>query len=112
MMVTGLWCAGVSAAHAAAATGIITPESAAFGGIAIIAAAAAAISRRNLLLARREHAAAMHQASHDPLTGLPNRLAFMRKLSGMMEDKRQAAVIFLDLDGFKAVHDNFACGWG
>ncbi len=107
MMVTGLWCAGVSAAHAVAATGIITPESAAFGGIAIIAAAAAAISRRNLLLARREHAAAMHQASHDPLTGLPNRLAFMRKLSGMMEDKRQAAVIFLDLDGFKAVNDNF-----
>jgi len=107
MMVTGWWCAGVSAAHAAAATGYMTPQSATLGGIAVIAIAAAAISRRNLRLAREEHAAAAHQASHDALTGLPNRLAFMQKLSRMLQDDGEAAVIFLDLDGFKSINDSF-----
>jgi diguanylate cyclase (GGDEF)-like protein len=107
MMVTGWWCAGISAANAAAATGYMTPQSAALGGIAAIAVVATVISRRNLRLAREEHAAVVHQASHDTLTELPNRLAFMRGLSHMLRDDGQAAVIFLDLDGFKAVNDSF-----
>jgi diguanylate cyclase (GGDEF)-like protein len=107
MMVTGWWCAGVSAANAAAATGYMTPQSAALGGIAAIAIAAAAISRRNLRLAREEHTAAVYQASHDALTSLPNRVAFMQRLSRMLQDDGEAAVIFLDLDGFKSINDVF-----
>jgi diguanylate cyclase (GGDEF)-like protein len=107
LTVTGWWCAGVSAANAAAATGYMTPQSAALGGIAALAILAAGISRRNLRLAREEHAAAVHQANHDSLTGLPNRRAFMGLLSGMLRQDGQAAVIFIDLDGFKSVNDSF-----
>ncbi|MDP4824099.1 MAG: diguanylate cyclase, partial [Aestuariivirgaceae bacterium] len=104
----GLWCAGASTATAAAATGTITPQyAAALGGFAAVAGLAAALSHRNLRLARQEHAAAVHQASHDALTGLPNRLAFMRGLEEMLRQHEETAVIFLDLDGFKSVNDSF-----
>jgi diguanylate cyclase (GGDEF)-like protein len=49
-----------------------------------------------------------HRAEHDALTGLPNRLRFLRQL-GELLDKRQGApavaVLFLDLDDFKPVND-------
>lgn len=51
-----------------------------------------------------------YQASHDFLTGLPNRGALMEILSGAIaraERGREAsAVLFLDLDGFKKINDN------
>ena len=50
------------------------------------------------------------QALHDQLTGLPNRVLFWDRLSHRMSmaDRRQAgfAVLFLDLDNFKAVNDS------
>lgn len=53
-----------------------------------------------------------HQASHDPLTGLPNRRAFELALDETLKTNlhtRQSYVVgFLDLDLFKAVND--ACG--
>lgn len=108
LSVAGWWCAGACAANAAAATGSMTPQTAAaLGGFSIVAAVAAALSHRNLRLARQEHAAAIHQASHDALTGLPNRLAFMQGLSEMLRMNEETAVIFLDLDGFKSVNDSF-----
>jgi diguanylate cyclase len=49
-----------------------------------------------------------HVARHDPLTGLPNRMAFaedaLRIASGGPE-KTHVAVLMLDLDRFKAVND-------
>ena len=49
------------------------------------------------------------RALHDQLTGLPNRALFWDRLSHRMSmaDRRQAgfAVLFLDLDDFKAVND-------
>ncbi|MFI5910509.1 putative bifunctional diguanylate cyclase/phosphodiesterase [Dactylosporangium sp. NPDC051541] len=79
------------------------------GGAAIVA----------LLLVRasdavQSHAAAQrrfeHQATHDPLTGLPN-----RRLLQIMVDRRLAErgpgevwMFYLDLDGFKLVNDS----WG
>jgi diguanylate cyclase (GGDEF)-like protein len=50
-----------------------------------------------------------HLALHDPLTGLPNRLQFMRQLEQAIAraNRRgsQTAVLYLDLDGFKSVND-------
>ena len=50
-----------------------------------------------------------YQASHDLLTGLPNRTLFNEKLSEALSSaakrNRQLAVMFLDLDRFKLVND-------
>ncbi|WP_432696972.1 putative bifunctional diguanylate cyclase/phosphodiesterase [Marinobacterium sp. YM272] len=50
-----------------------------------------------------------HQAFHDALTGLPNRMTFDRDLEKSISIARRAghqlAVMFLDLDRFKAVND-------
>ncbi|MFI7605471.1 putative bifunctional diguanylate cyclase/phosphodiesterase [Micromonospora sp. NPDC049366] len=48
------------------------------------------------------------QASHDPLTGLPNRTLFFETLGRILDGAgpdRRVAVCFLDLDGFKAIND-------
>ncbi len=52
-----------------------------------------------------------HLAHHDALTGLPNRLLFGANLDNTLErarrHKRRLAVMYLDLDRFKAVNDDF-----
>ncbi|MFF0782447.1 putative bifunctional diguanylate cyclase/phosphodiesterase [Streptomyces sp. NPDC003720] len=62
----------------------------------------------------RLQAQLQHNAEHDPLTDLPNRALFTRRvqqaLSGRRATDRGAAlrgtaVLFIDLDGFKAVND-------
>lgn len=47
-----------------------------------------------------------HQVGHDPLTGLPNRLLFARRLEAAMEHG-DFVLIFVDLDDFKEVNDKF-----
>lgn len=62
------------------------------------------IGRRKELEARLEHL-----ASHDQLTGLPNRTQFSRHLSRMTERMRDTgrhfALFYMDMDGFKQVND-------
>ena len=52
-----------------------------------------------------------HQALHDPLTDLPNRLLFMDRLEHALvrTERREEsiAVLFLDLDNFKLINDSF-----
>jgi diguanylate cyclase (GGDEF)-like protein len=52
-----------------------------------------------------------HLANHDALTGLPSRrLAYDRLVMACSQAERthsKAAVLFIDLDGFKAVNDSF-----
>jgi diguanylate cyclase (GGDEF)-like protein/PAS domain S-box-containing protein len=47
-----------------------------------------------------------HQATHDPLTGLPNRTMFFDRLeAALATGAGGVGVCYLDLDGFKAVND-------
>jgi diguanylate cyclase (GGDEF)-like protein len=51
-----------------------------------------------------------HRSEHDVLTGLPNRVRFLRGLNGLLAARQGAgtvAVLFLDLDGFKPVNDRY-----
>lgn len=57
---------------------------------------------------RREREAYRHQALHDPLTGLANRRKLERSIDEILtttETGHPAAVLFVDLDDFKAVND-------
>ena len=51
-----------------------------------------------------------HQALHDPVTGLPNRLALMDRLSqallGLDRTCNRMALLFIDLDNFKMINDS------
>ncbi|WP_373483216.1 EAL domain-containing protein [Acetobacterium sp.] len=55
-------------------------------------------------------------AYYDPLTGIPNRTLFYRRLEQAIELARQTGknlgVIFIDLDGFKEVNDTLGHDWG
>jgi diguanylate cyclase (GGDEF)-like protein/PAS domain S-box-containing protein len=59
---------------------------------------------------RASGAALAHQAIHDPLTGLPNRMLFVerleRELARAAVNHERVAVLFLDLDRFKVVNDS------
>lgn len=53
----------------------------------------------------------MHDALHDPLTGLPNRTLFMDRLRQVIHHARRHrnynfAVLFVDLDRFKVINDS------
>ena len=58
---------------------------------------------------KRAEALVRHQATHDPLTGLPNRSLFRDRLDGAIQratrHKNQFALAYIDIDGFKAVND-------
>ncbi|MFF5634550.1 putative bifunctional diguanylate cyclase/phosphodiesterase [Streptomyces sp. NPDC012825] len=57
----------------------------------------------------RLQAQLQHNAEHDPLTDLPNRALFTRRVRQALGGRRASdpgtAVLFIDLDGFKAVND-------
>lgn len=58
---------------------------------------------------KRMEEEARHLAHHDPLTGLPNRVLFMDRLAQALAASRRQraefALMFLDLDHFKAIND-------
>ncbi|MDX2224545.1 MAG: diguanylate cyclase, partial [Rhodospirillaceae bacterium] len=51
----------------------------------------------------------LHQANYDALTGLPNRTLFTERLQRLVIESRRSktnvGLMFIDLDGFKAVND-------
>jgi len=52
----------------------------------------------------------MHMAHHDQLTGLPNRTLFTDRLEHALahasRNKDRVGLMFIDIDGFKAINDN------
>jgi diguanylate cyclase (GGDEF)-like protein len=57
---------------------------------------------RALRRAQESEDRARRDATHDPLTGLPNRAALARR-----RDSRDVTVLFVDLDNFKIVNDSY-----
>jgi diguanylate cyclase (GGDEF)-like protein len=69
-----------------------------------------AIERQRIMLELHEaREREQYLATHDPLTGIPNRALFYDRLSQALASADRygntVAILFLDLDGFKAVND-------
>jgi diguanylate cyclase (GGDEF)-like protein/PAS domain S-box-containing protein len=75
-------------------------------------------ARRAEALARaaeqREHERLAWEATHDALTGLWNRAGLMDRLDQLLDDPaaQPVAILFADLDGFKAINDQHGHGIG
>jgi diguanylate cyclase (GGDEF)-like protein len=58
---------------------------------------------------QRAELAARHQATHDPLTGIPNRMLFIDRVETAIERASRRgtpfALGYIDIDGFKPVND-------
>ena len=85
----------------ASAAPVRTPQSAIIGAVLVF---------QDITQSRTLQRELAHSASHDSLTGLPNRPAFERALHKAVEqacrERRGHALCFIDLDHFKAVNDN------
>jgi diguanylate cyclase (GGDEF)-like protein len=78
----------------------------AIGGAAIVPLVMVRVGRLSAQRARAERAL-LHQATHDALTGLPNRREFVARVTEALAqaERYRPVVLFCDLDGFKAVND-------
>ncbi len=69
----------------------------------------ALVVRHRLL--QEEHLKIEYRAYHDQLTGLPNRLLFHEKITHALasagRSKTKSALLFIDLDQFKPINDNY-----
>ncbi|HET9112384.1 MAG TPA: GGDEF domain-containing protein [Burkholderiales bacterium] len=67
------------------------------------------ILEHQLAAVKKQEEASRHAAFHDPLTALPNRVLFNDRLEhGLAQAQRHGwllAVLFMDLNGFKAIND-------
>jgi diguanylate cyclase (GGDEF)-like protein/PAS domain S-box-containing protein len=68
------------------------------------------VNMRDITDRKTAEARLVHQAHHDALTGLPNRIVILEQADLMLgrcvEGDKQLAVFFIDLDNFKDVNDS------
>ena len=87
-------------------------------GLTILALTAAVVVRmfRALYAASSSEARLAHQATHDLLTGLPNRALMQRYITEALvtaaTSHTEVAVLFVDLDRFKQVNDTWGHSFG
>ncbi|WCB94211.1 hypothetical protein DSM104299_02941 [Baekduia alba] len=88
----------------------------ALAGVNLVSWRSNELARRG---ANRARAALAHRATHDPLTGLPNRGAFVEHVEQELDRRRKrrvadghVAVLFVDVDDFKVVNDSLGHGAG
>jgi len=81
------------------------------GAVAVGAGVIGTVLAVHVVSLLQERASSEHQATHDVLTGLPNRLLFMdrleRALAHAVRNEVPVGVLYIDLDRFKDVNDTF-----
>jgi diguanylate cyclase (GGDEF)-like protein len=72
----------------------------------LVAHATASLERARLVEELRyEVDSKSHQATHDMLTGLPNRMLFLSRAASALSESQRVAIVLLDIDRFKDVND-------
>ena len=72
----------------------------------LVAHSSASLERARLVEELRyEVDSKSHQATHDMLTGLPNRMLFLSRAATALNESQGVAIVLLDLDRFKDVND-------
>lgn len=72
----------------------------------LVAHASASLERARLVEELRyEVDSKSHQATHDMLTGLPNRMLFLTRAAAALSESGGVAIVLLDIDRFKDVND-------
>lgn len=81
-----------------------------WAGLVIACAVSGYFLHRRINAAARLLSVGEWQVRHDPLTGLPNRIRLSERLeeacANLIESQHGFALLYLDLDGFKAVNDS------
>jgi diguanylate cyclase (GGDEF)-like protein len=81
------------------------------GAVAVGAGLIGTVLAVHIVILLQERADSEHQASHDDLTGLPNRLLFTDRLERAIAHAERndmpVGVLYIDLDRFKDVNDTF-----
>jgi GGDEF domain-containing protein len=73
----------------------------------------AVVSHVNITRRKMAEQALVHEAAHDPLTGLANRSLFADQLAAALAPRpdqvtgSQVGLLFLDVDGFKEINDTY-----
>jgi diguanylate cyclase (GGDEF)-like protein len=101
--------------HGASGGGFKRDDLALFGTLATHASVSLEYDRlENMVAQLRELQSRLeHQAYHDPLTGLANRTLFLDRVeAALAAEESDFAVLFLDLDDFKATNDSLGHGAG
>ena len=118
LQIEGTWTVKVQGI--AAVSGLSATAQALLAGLAGVIVSLLLFILFLVLTRSREHALGMvlektgelrHQASHDPLTGLPNRALAVEHAEQMLARARRShvlvAALYVDIDGFKHVNDTF-----